>query len=146
MIVKEQKPLVFLNACNARFDARHLEQAILMKTDKPVSRLKKVFMYGKYPAVSIHGKKYHVHRLLTEYWGGSIDGLYVHHKNHDKLDATLTNLEVMTVERHQSHHNKGKTVSEATRQKLTESNKRNWSTKWKHRRIYENPELLKETN
>lgn len=143
MIVKSQEPIQFVNACNAKFDAHHLEQAILLKTDKPVQRLKRVFMHGQYPAISIHGKKYHIHRLLAEYWtGDSLAGLYVHHINHDKLNATHNNLQVITVEEHQSYHNKGKIVSQETRQKLTESNKRNWATKWKHRRIYENPELL----
>lgn len=137
MIVKEQKPIEFVNTCNAKFDARHLEQAILLKTNKPVQRLKRVFMHGKYPAISIHGMKYHIHRLLTEYWSGDITGFYVDHINGDKLDATLPNLRILEPAVHQSITNKGR------RQTPQHVYRRIASTvKTRYGKVYENKELL----
>lgn len=148
MIVNKQKPVEFRNKCSAIFDEQVLKDAILAlakKYEKPTARLKDVFMHGKYPAISYQGQKIHIHRLLKCYelnktflWRDE----YVHHKNGNKLDARLENLEVMKESEHQSHHNKGKIVSDETKRKHTENNKRLWNTRWKHRRIYENPELL----
>lgn len=145
MILHEQKPISFDNACGAEYEGWQLEQAILWYSQiRPVCRVKKIFMHGKYPAISIHGEKLHIHRLLMSWLKkrrlGRIE--YVHHKDENKMNGRLSNLEILPEQVHQSRHNKGKRVSLETRRKLTESNKRNWATKWKHRRIYENPELL----
>ena len=141
MIVNKQKPIEFRNKCGAIFDEEVLRSAILAlatKYGKPTARLKDVFMHGNYPAISYRGQKIHIHRLLkcfeinrTFLWRNE----YVHHKNGSKLDARLENLEIMEESKHQSLHNKGKVVSEETRKKHTENNKRNWATKWLHRRI-----------
>lgn len=145
MIVRRQKPLSFDNRCSAKFEPWQLEKAILWQSQAlPVARLKRVFMYGKYPAISIYGSKLHIHRLILS-WHHRRTLLrteYAHHKDGDKMNARLSNLGLMSEHDHQSHHNKGKTVSKATRKRLTDANKRNWATKWKHRRVYENPELL----
>lgn len=101
-------------------------------------------MYGRYPAVSIHKTKIHIHRLLYGFVHqvGFFKDDYIHHKNHDRLDAQIENLELMKGAAHSSYHNNGKTLTPEHRAKLTEANKRNWNGKWKHRRIHENKELL----
>lgn len=144
MIVNSQKPIEFVNTCGAILRTLELECAVLWWSRKPVARLKKVFLHGNYPAVAIHKEKIHVHRLILSWHLGRrlTRTEYVHHRNENKLDARVENLQLMAEADHQSHHNKGKVVSQETRRKLTESNKRNWSTKWKHRRIYENPEFI----
>jgi hypothetical protein len=146
MIVKKQKPLVFVNRCAAEYEEWQLEQAILWQSQtRPVVRVKHVYMHGNYPAISIHGDKFHIHRLiLSWHYKRSLKREeYAHHKDKNKMNARLSNLELMSESAHQSHHNKGKKVSAVTRKRLTEANKRNWATKWKHRRAYETPELLK---
>jgi hypothetical protein len=144
MIVKEQKPIQFINKCGAIYNEEYLKKATLWYSKKPVTRLKTVFLYGKYPAISVYGKKLHIHRLIAAfaYLPKYVGKRYVHHLNENKLDARLSNLKLLKPSIHQSHHNKGKQVSLETRKRLTEANKRNWATKWKNRRIYENPELL----
>lgn len=144
MIVKEQKHIDFLNKCGAVYNDECLRKAILWYSKKPVTRLKAVFLHGRYPAISIHGEKLHIHRLIASYsyWPKRVGKKYVHHRNENKMDARLSNLQFVKPSVHQSHHNKGKVVSLETRKRLTESNKRNWNGKWKHRRIYENKELL----
>ena len=146
MIVKEQLPIVFKNKCGAKFSDFQLAKAIIWKAERPVCRVKTVFMNGKYPAISIHGKKHHIHRLIMEW--RVLRKLnpkeYVHHIDGNKLNATVTNLEIMDEATHQSHHNKGKVVSLETRQKLVEANKRKWATDWAYRRkkVFHSPELL----
>lgn len=42
---------------------------------------------------------------------------YVHHKDGNKLNATLSNLEILELTQHQSLHNKGKVLSGEHRKK-----------------------------
>lgn len=143
MTVKIQRPIVIEKTCHVWIDRPDVAAAIAWYAKKPVCRIKKVFMHGRYAAVSIHEEKIHVHRLLMMWKLRRKLGRaeYVHHKDENRLNNHLSNLELMAESDHQSHHNKGKFVSAETRSKLTETNKKNWATKWKHRRL--NPELLK---
>lgn len=54
MIINSQKTIELVNTCDAKYDQEILVDAILWYTEKPTARLKKVFMYGKYPAVAIY--------------------------------------------------------------------------------------------
>lgn len=49
-------------------------------------------------------------------------GYVVHHKDHNKLNDSVDNLELLTEFEHKSHHFKGRTFDEEYRRKLSESN------------------------
>ena len=114
MIVKKQKQIQFINDCNCIVDYNELEKAILWFQEKPTCRLKHIYIHMKYPCVSIHNTKIHIHRLLMMYWNDvrTLDTkIYVHHINGNKLDCSKTNLTFITDKEHQSLHNKGKKLS-----------------------------------
>lgn len=146
MIVNEQKQIELKNECGCICRETDLEGAILWYSrnlDKPVQRLKRVFLYGSYPAVSIRGQKIHVHRLLWAYWSGRFPSRreYVHHKNGNKLDNRRENLELMYASEHQSISNKGRKQSpEWIKKRITKT--ANAKRGKKYPKIYENPELL----
>ena len=97
-----------------RTEDKILKEAILNYTVKPVTRLKKVYMHGKYPAVSIYKEKIHIHRLIAILlYGGKVyeKKYYVHHINGNRKDARKNNLILMDISEHQRLHNKGKTIS-----------------------------------
>lgn len=134
MIVREQKPLVFNNACNAIFKDWQLEQAMLWYSQiLPVCRVKKIFLYGKYPAVSMRGEKIHIHRLLVSWLHKRRlkKQEYVHHKDGDKLNGKLSNLELMSVTEHQSITNKGRKFTNAHRERIGQANKNRVGMKYK---------------
>ena len=135
MIVKEQKPIIIKNCCNAIFDENDLKKAIIWYAKQPVSRIKTVYMYGNYPAVSIYSEKIHIHRLLMMYWlKRNLDrGEYVHHKDRNRLNATKDNLELINAHQHQSLHSKGKKLSEEHRRRIIEANKKRKGKKLKKR-------------
>ena len=66
---------------------------------------RKVYMNGDYPAVSIKGINYHVHRLQWEkYYGAIPDGYIVHHKDGDKCNWDIENLELLSRSNHLDYH------------------------------------------
>lgn len=140
MIVRKQKPITFDNKAGAIFSTDALIDAVIWYTHtyferKPVAAVKRVFMHGKYPAVSVHGKKLHIHRLLfTVFKRGLQSNEYVHHKDGNKLNARLNNLELISASKHQKMTNKGRKQSPDHVAKRTAAMKRT---------RYENPELLK---
>ncbi|KKN70672.1 hypothetical protein LCGC14_0428270 [marine sediment metagenome] len=144
MIVHKQKPIFLKNTCGAVYDEELVKKAILWYTTRPVSRVKTVFMYGRYPAVSIYGEKIHLHRLLFMYDKGvDLDFLqFVHHKDGDRLNATLDNLELIGASRHGSLHNKGKKLSPEHRAKISEANRKRKGIKMKRRVNIPRLELL----
>lgn len=125
MIVNSQKKIEFINDCNCIVDYNELEKAIIWYQEKPTSRLKHIYLFGNYPAVTIFKKKIHIHRLLMMYWNNTkrlSRNIYVHHKDENKLNASKENLIFMEESIHQSNHNKGKIISEKQRNKIIESN------------------------
>lgn len=58
-----------------------------------------------------------VHRVVAHTWIGDVTGKQVHHKNHNKLDPRVKNLEILENSEHHILHNKGSNNSTA---KLTE--------------------------
>lgn len=142
MIVKEQKPIELVNACSAIYHEDEVIGALLWLSElygKPVQRLKRVFMMGNYPAVSIYGDKLHLHRAIAmSLWRDTdfeFDAKYVHHLNHNKLDARSENLELIDPSVHQSQHNKGRVLTPEHRSKIGESNRTRWKKRFPH--LYE---------
>ena len=140
MIIKEQEPIYFVNDCGCILRELDLERAIGWYSAKPVSRIKHIFMYGRYPAVSIYDTKIHIHRLLAmHYCKRDLESHdYVHHINGNPLDARPENLEVQSDSVHQRQANKGRKQSpEHIAKRINATTK----TRYGHS-IHENPELL----
>lgn len=129
MIVNYQKEIEIVNACDAKYDNNDLCKAIAWYSDKPVCRLKTVFLSGKYPAVSIYFAKIHIHRLLMMYYlNGEIpDSFYVHHNDGDRMNCTKENLSLVNISYHQRLHNIGKTISESQKDRIRECNRLRWA-------------------
>lgn len=67
----------------------------------------KIYMDGEYPAVFLNRKNTHVHRLEWIKHNGEIPGGYViHHKDENKLNWDIDNLELMSREDHIKFHRK----------------------------------------
>lgn len=63
MTLKIQKKIEFDNECKCLVDYSELEKAILWYQKKPSLSKKKIYLHGRYPAVSIHNEKIHVRRV-----------------------------------------------------------------------------------
>jgi hypothetical protein len=140
MIVKIQKPIEFINQCDCLVDYNELEKAIIWYSEKPTARLKSIYMYGRYPAVSIYDQKIHIHRLLMMYWlGRDLETEdCIHHIDHNSLNAFRENLIITSQGDHARHHLKGKKQEpKFVKRRIAASIKKRWPA-------YENPELLEE--
>lgn len=90
-----------------------------MVSEKTFFKQEKIYLHGRYPAVSIHNEKIHVHRLLMQYWLRTrIPFEYsVHHLNENKLDARKENLSLILNKAHNSKHNKGRVFFRVSQEK-----------------------------
>lgn len=143
MTVKRQEKIDFSNECECLVDYSELEKAILWYQKKPSLRRKKIYLYGHYPAVSIHNEKIHIHRLLMQYWLKTrIPFEYsVHHLNENKLDARKENLSLILNKAHNRKHNKGRIFSESHRRKISMANHSRKGLKMKKRVLIPSEEL-----
>lgn len=123
-LVKVQKQIYFINDCGAIVDYNDLANAIIRYSKSPVVSKKHIFMHGEYPAISVHGEKIHIHRLLMMYWLNiDLPKCYVvHHIDGNKLNSTKDNLSLVLSSTHQSYHNKGKTISNKQKERIIEFN------------------------
>ena len=65
----------------------------------------KVYMDGQYPSIFLNGKNSHVHRLEWIFHNGEIPvGSIIHHKNENKLDWNIDNLDCLTRSEHLHIH------------------------------------------
>jgi hypothetical protein len=135
MIVRVQKPLIIQNKCGATFDEELLKSAILWFADRPVTSAKTVYMHGRYPAVSIHDKKHHIHRLIYQYANRCMlpSHVHVHHIDGDRMNCNLDNLRAMDAPKHLSKHNAGRCLTSEHRMKLSEANRRRKGMKHRKR-------------
>lgn len=133
MIINRQKPIEFNSLAECLFDAKELRKAILWYSRKPVARLKHIFLYGKYYAVSIYDQKIHIHRLLMMYWlqRDLERDEYVHHKNGNRFNNLKENLELMSASLHQSITNKGRKHTKEHNHKIGLANKKRKGIKYK---------------
>ena len=143
-MIKNQKDVIFENCCGAIYDESELAKAVLWYSAKPIYSRKKVFLYGRYPAVSLYNEKIHIHRLLAMFWlGGKIsDDFHVHHIDGNKLNATRENLVLVPSETHLSYHNAGKTLSVEHRRKIGDRNRERRGTRYKQRKPNITPQMV----
>lgn len=65
----------------------------------------KVYMNGKYPAICINNKNYYLHRYVWEQANGQIPKqMVVHHKDFNRGNWNLENLELLTRAEHMKLH------------------------------------------
>lgn len=65
----------------------------------------KVYMNGQYPAIFLNGKNQHIHRLQWQKHYGEIPkGCVVHHKDENKLNWDIDNLELLSRSKHIREH------------------------------------------
>lgn len=146
MKVIQQKQIQLINNCGCLLDENELVSAILWYQKKPTAQKKHIYMHGMYPAVSIHKEKLHIHRLLMLYWnkGNIPTNKQVHHKNGNKLDARRNNLILIDSGVHQSLHNKGKEISQATRDAIIKFNHLRKGSRTKFKRSDVTPKMVLE--
>ena len=80
-----------------------------MKTDKQIfasGKWRKVHINGGYYCFNLNGKMQLLHRYLYQkYYRCSIlPGIHVHHKDGDKLNNDMSNLELLTHAQHNREH------------------------------------------
>jgi hypothetical protein len=139
-----QSSLTFINKCECIVDYDILEKAMLWITHAPLKKNRVIYLHGKYPCVSIYNNKFHVHRLIKAFLENRVllKSEFVHHKNHNKLDSSLGNLEIMNDSAHQSLHNKGKKLSIEHRNKISKAGENRKGTRNKSSRPDITPEMV----
>lgn len=96
----------FINECDAIFNQDDLEAAIINKcseTNKSVKETYRITCREGYPCICIAHEHYRLHSLLGRYYYGECE--VVHHKDHNKLNASRNNLVPLTMREHSKEHN-----------------------------------------
>jgi hypothetical protein len=96
-----------------KFSKKLLSMAIIWKSKEiniNTKNIHKIMMSGKYPRVAVGNNHFHVHRLLMMFIlkRNLLRNEFIHHKNGNKLDSRINNLELITSENHNKLHFKGK--------------------------------------
>lgn len=124
---KIQERLSFENEVNCLVDYCLLEKAMIWWANGNILKRKRIiYMHGSYAGVSIFYEKLHVHRLIFSYVNQNKfpRNIHIHHKNGNKLNNRIENLEAVHASIHLSRHNKGKILGAEQRQIISESNRK----------------------
>ena len=79
---------------------------------------------GYYLSSAIDGKRYRLHRYIWEYYNGEIPkGYHVHHKDHNKNNNEINNLELLTKKEHIIRH--ALEMTDETKEKYRENLNKN---------------------
>ena len=104
--------ITFNNKCGCRCDFRILEKAFLWYSKNWRPRTLNIYSSNGYQEIAYQKgprNSIRVHRLIALYlYGYRIEKLVVHHKNENRLDNRLRNLDVITRGRHNIIHHLGK--------------------------------------
>lgn len=131
---KVQSPIKLINNCGAIYPEKYLKEAMIWYAKGTLFKKKVISMNGKYPAVSIYKEKVHIHRLLMMYKHKTKfpTNIHIHHKDGNKLNSTISNLEVLSAEEHMSLTNKERVFTISHRLKIAEANKKRKGMKLKN--------------
>lgn len=65
----------------------------------------KVYLDGEYPAICLNGKNVHIHKLeWVKHYGDIPKGSVIHHKDENKCNWDITNLELLSRKEHLERH------------------------------------------
>ena len=120
----ETKDIEFTNNCNCNVDYTLLNKAMKWYGgDKTQHSKKCIFLNQTYPTVTIGNEKVRVHRLLMMYQVKKRleSNICVHHKDENRLNAQVDNLQKLTKGKHQALHLTGKPRSEEVKKKISET-------------------------
>lgn len=108
-----QSKLLFNNKCGCICDYGLLEKAMLWFSKSTLKKERAIYLYMRYPAVSIYKTKIHVHRLLMYYLEREIfdRSFHVHHIDGNVLNNNMFNLEKLSSKDYIQGHLKGKKQS-----------------------------------
>jgi len=100
----------FINECNCVYEHNVLEKAILFECKNrgiDPRDTYKIYNYRGYAGISIKHDKVSVHRLLGEYMVNmKLDkNIHVHHIDGNKMNNTISNLQVIRSNLHTKEHN-----------------------------------------
>lgn len=142
-MINKQRKITFINDCNAIVDVDLLEKAILWYADHPVASVKHIYKYGNYAAVSILKQKIHIHRLIGLFMIKSKSCFdHFHHKNGNKMDNRVDNIEQVKPSIHISKHQKCKNISDFQKASIIRFNHSKKGTRTKPHRKDVTPEMV----
>lgn len=107
--IRKGEKLVFQNECNCIYEDKILESAIIEECSrrgiKP-NESYKVYMYRGYAGISIKHEKVSIHRIIGKYMVGFDfpPNIIVHHIDKNKLNNSVSNLQVMRIGLHSKEH------------------------------------------
>jgi hypothetical protein len=101
--------MIFNNTCNCLVDYQILENSIIQECLRKGITPKqnyKIYIHRGYSCISIKHDKVDVHRIIGNYINGNLlnSNIFVHHKNGNKFDNQLDNLEILTNSEHIKIH------------------------------------------